>query len=99
MKESINLSLDAVPEGIDTDKIKDYLSGLPTILEVHDLHIWGMSSTGVEFAFNRALLPVSSLRIIDFILGILKRRENFFSCHYYYAYSFNLNFCMVTRGF
>ncbi|QIZ10566.1 cation transporter [Priestia megaterium] len=45
LKESINLSLDAVPEGIDINKIKDYLSGLPTILEIHDLHVWGMSTT------------------------------------------------------
>ena len=45
LKESINLSLDAVPEGIDISKIKDYLSGLPTILEIHDLHVWGMSTT------------------------------------------------------
>jgi cobalt-zinc-cadmium efflux system protein len=45
LKESINLSLDAVPEGIDISKIKDYLRNLPTILEVHDLHVWGMSTT------------------------------------------------------
>lgn len=45
LKESINLSLDAVPEGIDLDKIKEYLKGIPTILEVHDLHVWGMSTT------------------------------------------------------
>ncbi|MDP4164686.1 MAG: cation diffusion facilitator family transporter [Bacillota bacterium] len=45
LKDSINLSLDAVPEGIEINKIKDYLSGLPTILDVHDLHVWGMSTT------------------------------------------------------
>lgn len=45
LKESINLSLDAVPEGIDITKIKEYLSKLPTIQEVHDLHVWGMSTT------------------------------------------------------
>ncbi|MDP4084079.1 MAG: cation diffusion facilitator family transporter [Bacillota bacterium] len=45
LKESLNLSLDAVPEGIDIKKIKAYLSNLPTILEVHDLHVWGMSTT------------------------------------------------------
>lgn len=45
LKESINLSLDAVPEGIDINNIKEYLSSIPTILEVHDLHVWGMSTT------------------------------------------------------
>jgi cobalt-zinc-cadmium efflux system protein len=45
LKESVNLSLDAVPEEIDIQKIEDYLKGMPTVLEVHDLHIWGMSTT------------------------------------------------------
>ncbi|MDQ0199036.1 cation diffusion facilitator family transporter [Neobacillus ginsengisoli] len=45
LKESINLSLDAVPEGIDIRKIKNYLRNIPTVLEVHDLHVWGMSTT------------------------------------------------------
>jgi cobalt-zinc-cadmium efflux system protein len=39
------LALDAVPEGIDEREVKDYLAGLPTCAEVHDLHIWGMSTT------------------------------------------------------
>ncbi|WP_179195822.1 cation diffusion facilitator family transporter [Bacillus sp. OV166] len=77
LKESINLSLDAVPEGIDTNKIKDYLSGLPTILEVHDLHVWGMSSTGVEIAFNRALLRVSSHALFGVIMGFYMSKEKF----------------------
>lgn len=45
LKESINLSMDAVPEGIDINQIKDYLMKIPTITEVHDLHVWGMSTT------------------------------------------------------
>ncbi|MGG3693681.1 cation diffusion facilitator family transporter [Heyndrickxia ginsengihumi] len=45
LKEAINLSLDAVPEGIDLNKIENYLNGIPTVLEVHDLHVWGMSTT------------------------------------------------------
>ncbi|NHM32395.1 cation diffusion facilitator family transporter [Neobacillus terrae] len=45
LKESLNLSLDAVPEGIDIKAIKSYLCEIPTVLEVHDLHAWGMSTT------------------------------------------------------
>ena len=47
LKESLNLSLDAVPQGIDLNEIKNYLEKSPTIIEVHDLHIWGMSTTEV----------------------------------------------------
>jgi cobalt-zinc-cadmium efflux system protein len=46
-RESFNLTMDAVPVGIDVGGIREYLSGLPGIVEVHDLHIWAMSSTEV----------------------------------------------------
>ncbi|MBM7694112.1 cobalt-zinc-cadmium efflux system protein [Peribacillus deserti] len=45
LRESVNLSLDAVPEGIDLKKVKAYLVNLPGVVDVHDLHIWPMSTT------------------------------------------------------
>jgi cobalt-zinc-cadmium efflux system protein len=45
MREAIAMSLDAVPEGIDAAKVEGYLCGLPGVTEVHDLHIWAMSTT------------------------------------------------------
>jgi cobalt-zinc-cadmium efflux system protein len=45
LKSSVNLSLDAVPEGVDITKIESYLKSLPSIEEIHDLHVWGMSTT------------------------------------------------------
>ncbi len=45
LRDSLNLALDAVPEGIDMKGIKDYLAGLPTCVDVHDLHVWGVSTT------------------------------------------------------
>nr|WP_251554942.1 cation diffusion facilitator family transporter [Neobacillus muris] len=45
LRESLSLSLDAVPAGIDMDKINHYLKNLPTVIEVHDLHVWAMSTT------------------------------------------------------
>ncbi len=47
LRESIDLALDAVPSGIDPEAVTGYLSELPGVLEVHDLHIWGMSTTNV----------------------------------------------------
>ncbi len=46
-RDSFNMTMDAVPVGIDVGEIKEYLSGLPGIVDVHDLHIWAMSSTEV----------------------------------------------------
>lgn len=45
MRKSLNLILDAVPEGIDPEKVRAFLGGLPGVVEVHDLHIWAMSTT------------------------------------------------------
>jgi len=43
--DSFNLALDAVPPGIRVADVRRYLEGLPQVCEVHDLHIWGMSTT------------------------------------------------------
>jgi cobalt-zinc-cadmium efflux system protein len=45
LRDSVNLALDAVPEGIDIGAIQQHLRALPGVLDVHDLHIWGLSTT------------------------------------------------------
>jgi len=37
--------MDAVPDKINVPKVKQYLTSLPTVKDIHDLHIWGMSTT------------------------------------------------------
>jgi cobalt-zinc-cadmium efflux system protein len=39
------LALQAVPEGIEIERVRTYLAGVPGVTEVHDLHVWGMSTT------------------------------------------------------
>jgi cobalt-zinc-cadmium efflux system protein len=43
-KDSVNLALDGVPKGIELAKVKDYLVRLEGVTELHDLHIWAMST-------------------------------------------------------
>ena len=46
LRDSIRLSLDGVPMGIDGDKVKDEMVAAdPRVLEVHHLHIWALSTT------------------------------------------------------
>ncbi|HUF62419.1 MAG TPA: cation diffusion facilitator family transporter [Verrucomicrobiales bacterium] len=45
LRDSLNLALDAVPPGIDLEAVRGYLTSLPQVTAVHDLHIWGMSTT------------------------------------------------------
>lgn len=45
LQESVRLAMDAVPDGIDREGVEDYLAGLPGVADVHDLHIWPISTT------------------------------------------------------
>lgn len=47
LRDSVNLALQAVPEGVDLDAVRAYLAVLPGVNEVHDLHVWGLSTTQV----------------------------------------------------
>ena len=43
--DSVNLALDAVPKNINIEAIREYLKGLPEVSNIHDLHIWALSTT------------------------------------------------------
>jgi cobalt-zinc-cadmium efflux system protein len=45
LRDSIDLALDAAPRGIDVAEVQDWLQARPGVEEVHDLHIWAMSTT------------------------------------------------------
>ena len=45
LRNAVNLSLGAVPRGINPDAVRAYLEGLPGVKCIHDLHIWAMSTT------------------------------------------------------
>lgn len=47
LRESINLAVDAVPEGIDPDAVETYLREVPEVRDVHHVHIWALSTTEV----------------------------------------------------
>ena len=45
LRDSLNLALDAVPRGIDSGAVKEFLETLPGVAEIHHLHVWGLSTT------------------------------------------------------
>jgi cobalt-zinc-cadmium efflux system protein len=47
LREAVNLAMDGVPAGISGEEVAAALQALPGVREVHDLHIWGMSTTTV----------------------------------------------------
>jgi cobalt-zinc-cadmium efflux system protein len=44
LRDSVNLILDAVPQGIDRKAVHDFLQEIAGVSQVHDLHIWAMST-------------------------------------------------------
>lgn len=47
LRESVDLAMDAVPGHVGHSEVRAYLAALPGVTEVHDLHIWGLSTTEV----------------------------------------------------
>src|SRR5262245_47768593 len=45
LRDSVTLALNAVPAHIDPASVRAYLAKLSGVAEVHDLHIWAMSTT------------------------------------------------------
>jgi cobalt-zinc-cadmium efflux system protein len=45
LRSAVGLALDAVPEGVDAAAVRAHLEALPGVTALHDLHIWGMSTT------------------------------------------------------
>jgi cobalt-zinc-cadmium efflux system protein len=68
LRNSINLSLDAVPEGVNSTAILSFLSGQRGVTDVHDLHIWALSTTSVALT---AHLVVPDREAEDVLLGSL----------------------------
>jgi cobalt-zinc-cadmium efflux system protein len=45
LRDSVRMSLDAVPTGIKLDEVMAFLKQQPGVVAIHDLHIWPMSTT------------------------------------------------------
>ncbi len=76
LRDSVNFSLDAVPPGINPEKVAAFLNKLPGVVEVHDLHIWGMSTT--ETALTAHLVRPGASIDDDMLHGACEElREHF----------------------
>ena len=75
LRDSLHLSLDGVPAGVNSTDVLSYLARQRGVTDVHDLHIWALSTTSVALT---AHLVVPDRGAEDALLGsltpILKRR-------------------------
>lgn len=74
LRESFALAMDAVPAHIDACAVANYLAGLPTVREVHHLHIWGLSTTDVALTVHLTVAqPDMTNELLARIQGDLHR--------------------------
>ncbi|MFD1672405.1 cation diffusion facilitator family transporter [Agrilactobacillus yilanensis] len=45
LRDSVKLSLDAVPDSVDLDEVQTFINAQPTVTSSHDLHVWALSTT------------------------------------------------------
>jgi cobalt-zinc-cadmium efflux system protein len=95
LRDSLNLAVDAVPRNVDPDAVRDYLSSLPGVRAVHDLHIWAMSTTDTALTAHvvvdefpdsdRYLNDVAAMLLQRFAINHptiqLERHDGEFECH------------------
>jgi cobalt-zinc-cadmium efflux system protein len=80
MKQATSLALDAVPQGIDPDAVRNHLLSVPGVIAVHDLHIWGMSTTETALTCH---LVIPGGHPGDAVLGgVARELEAHFGIHH-----------------
>jgi len=65
LKESINILLEGVPEGIDLLKLKQSLYQIEGVVDVHDTHVWALTTDRVNFTAHVVTNPNSDWEIVS----------------------------------
>lgn len=79
-RDSMRLALDAVPPGVDMQRIRAYLTSQPGVTDVHDLHVWALSTTGN--ALSAHLVMPAGHPGDDAVDGIVATLRERFSMHH-----------------
>jgi cobalt-zinc-cadmium efflux system protein len=74
--DSVNLALDAVPENINIEAVREYLKTLPEVSDIHYLHIGALSTTESAFTVH---LATQTQTDVTFITRIQKQLHEKFS--------------------
>lgn len=72
--DSVNLALDAVPENVNIEEVREYLKSLPEVSGIHDLHIWALSTTEAALTVHLATNEQTDVSFITNIQGQLHQQ-------------------------
>ena len=75
LRDSLHLSLDGVPASVNSSAVMSYLSDQTGVTDVHDLHIWALSTTSVALTAH-LVVPERGAEdaLLDYLTPDLKRR-------------------------
>jgi len=75
LRDSLHLSLDGVPASVNSSDVMSYLADQRGVTDVHDLHIWALSTTSVALTAH-LVVPDRGAddALLDSITPNLKRR-------------------------
>lgn len=57
LKKSFILTLDGVPHAIELPEVRDFLGAWPGVSQIHDLHVWAMSTTENALSVHLVMDP------------------------------------------
>jgi cobalt-zinc-cadmium efflux system protein len=80
LRESLQLVLAAVPNNVDAAAVSEFLAGRPGVSDIHDLHIWAMSTT--ETALTAHLVMPGGYPGDGTIDGIVEELRKDFAIHH-----------------
>lgn len=72
LRDSLRLGLDGVPESINRQAVADFLGDQPGVSNVHDLHIWAMSTTRTALAAHVVWQGADADAFIDHVTDELE---------------------------
>jgi cobalt-zinc-cadmium efflux system protein len=74
--DSVNLALDAVPKNIDVEKVRNFIAAKNGVENLHDLHIWAMSTTQIALTAHLVMPGGNDDRFITTLQNELKEKFN-----------------------
>ena len=81
LKESMNVLLQGVPHGIDIDQVEQGIRRVPGVEDVHDLHIWALTSGKNVLSAHLVAAPTSGSEQQTLSLVTQLLHEQFDSSH------------------
>jgi cobalt-zinc-cadmium efflux system protein len=74
--DSGNLALDAVPKNIDVEKVRHFIESKNGVENLHDLHIWAMSTTQIALTAHLVMPNGNDDNFITSLQNELKKKFN-----------------------